>query len=119
VEKSGLMTSTFQSREDAIVWLQARDFHAFKKDSNIGESIHVATDLIAEFSFRAFRYALHIHWQADQWCVTDFSQAIPETKNCGTLEQATLEATRALQEKLERDLEQVATLMRAQVPTWP
>ncbi len=100
------MTPTMQSREDAILWLQTLGFFATKRDwRSMGESIWVATDQIHDYSFLVFRHAVYIHRQADQWCVTDFSNGITETKNCGTLEQAAHEAIHSLQEKLARDLE--------------
>jgi hypothetical protein len=92
-----------QSREDAILWLQTLGFFAAKIDWIIGESIWVATDQIHDYSFRAFRHAVYIHRQANQWCLTDFSNGMTETKNCGTLEQAAHEAVRVLQEKSARD----------------
>ena len=97
--------SEMQSREDAILWLQTMGFFAAKRDWSLGESIFVATDQIHDYSFLVFRYAVYIHHHHNQWCVTDFSNGMTETKNCGTLKQATIEAVHALQKKLAHFLE--------------
>jgi hypothetical protein len=57
-----------------------------------------------EYSFLVFRHAVYIHRQANQWCVTNFSNGLTKIMNCGTLEKSAHEAIRALQEKWARDL---------------